>query len=303
MRDGLASPIPTFLLMQTASPVHEVRVSGALSDKHDGDEEGGDDDCGDLDDDDDLKRDNSLALFVHGLQLKEPSLRKVRSDNSAIFLLLKFFGRRVARTEWIILHSIIIHHLRFLRFWHCPCCSSSSLTCFASSSSSARSHDWHIHYISARIFVFIQGISPLAVFFISGLVVFKDGIARGKTWNIRDYLYSGSNIANNLLIKKKIGIFLILRGKYSQFLHPHNLCCSSAIYSFDCLSCMLSSFLPFWISSSYFECLLATKTPKWPAEEGHTFMIKMEQNYLTLFLLPNSSADLSTAESPQYDPA
>ena len=64
MRDGLASPIPTFLLMQTASPVHEVRVSGALSDKHDGDEEGGD---GDLDDDDDLKRDNSLALFVHGL--------------------------------------------------------------------------------------------------------------------------------------------------------------------------------------------------------------------------------------------
>ena len=99
MRDGLASPIPTFLLIQTASPVHEVRVSGALSDKHDGDEEEDDVDCGDLDDDDDLKRDNSLALFVHGLQLKEPSLRKVRSDNSAIFLLLNFFGRRVARTE------------------------------------------------------------------------------------------------------------------------------------------------------------------------------------------------------------
>ena len=99
MRDGLASPIPTFLLMHTASPVHEVRVSGALRDKLDGDEEGGDDDDGDLDDDDDLKRDNSLALFVHRLQLKEPSLRKVRSDNSAIFLPLQFLGRRVARTE------------------------------------------------------------------------------------------------------------------------------------------------------------------------------------------------------------
>ena len=92
MRDGLASPIPTFLLMQTASPVHEVRVSGALMDKHDGDEEGGDDDDGDFGDDDDLKRDNCLALSVHVLKLEEPSLRKVRSDNSAIFLLLQFFG-------------------------------------------------------------------------------------------------------------------------------------------------------------------------------------------------------------------
>ena len=104
MLDGLASPIPTFLLMHTASPVHEVRVSGALREKHDGDVEGGDDDDDDLDDDDlddddDLKRDNCLALFVHGLKLEEPSLRKVRSDNSAIFLLLQFFGRRVARTE------------------------------------------------------------------------------------------------------------------------------------------------------------------------------------------------------------
>ena len=79
--------------MQTASPVHEVRVSGALSDKHDGDEEEDDDDDGDLDDDDDdLKRDNSLALFVHWLQLEEPSLRKVRPDNSAVFLLLQFLG-------------------------------------------------------------------------------------------------------------------------------------------------------------------------------------------------------------------
>ena len=99
MLDGLGSPIPTFLLMQTASPVHEVSVSGALMDKHDGDEEGVDDDDGDLDDDDDLKRDNCLALSVHVLKLEEPSLRKVRSDNSAIFLLLQFFGRRVARTE------------------------------------------------------------------------------------------------------------------------------------------------------------------------------------------------------------
>ena len=104
MLDGLGSPIPTFLLMHTASPVHEVSVSGALMDKHDGDEEGVDDDDDDLDDDDlddddDLKRDNCLALFVHGLKLEEPSLRKVRSDNSAIFLLLQFFGRRVARTE------------------------------------------------------------------------------------------------------------------------------------------------------------------------------------------------------------
>ena len=137
-----------------------------------------------------------------------------------------------------------------------------SRSCFASSFSSARSHDWHIHYISARIFVFRQGMSVLAVFFISCLVVFKDGIARGKTWNIRDYLYSGSNIANNLFVNKKVSIFLILRGEYSQSVHPRNLCCSSAIYSFDCLSCMLSSFLPFWISSSYFECLPATKTPK-----------------------------------------
>ena len=47
----------------------------------------------------------------------------------------------------------------------------------------------------------------LAVFFISCLVVFEDGIARGKTWNIGDYLYFGSNIANNLLVKKKIRIF------------------------------------------------------------------------------------------------